>query len=149
MPPQLKTLIPLFAAFILLFLVARYFLMPVSFGKQGHYRFNSIAENKEKPMNYAGKEACADCHDDKALEIKSDVHAGLSCETCHGPGQAHVDNPDSVKLIKPDQRVFCGTCHSYNPTRSKIIKQIDLKEHNTDKKCIECHNPHLPWQLKE
>ena len=149
MPPQLKTLIPLFGAFIVLFLVARYFLVPDSFGKEGHYRFNSIAENKEKVMNYVGKEACADCHDDKALEIKSDVHAGLSCETCHGPGLAHIDSPESVKLIKSDQRSFCGTCHSINLSRGKVIVQIELKEHNPDKKCIECHNPHQPWQLKE
>ena len=149
MPPQLKTLIPLFAAFIILFLIARHFLVPVSFGELGHYRFNSIAENKEKPMNYAGKEACADCHDDKASEIKSDCHAGLSCETCHGPGLAHINNPDSVKLVKPAQRSFCGTCHSYNPSRSKVIQQIDLKEHNVDKNCIECHNPHKPCQIKE
>jgi DnaJ-class molecular chaperone len=149
MPPQLKTLIPLFAGFILLFLIARHFLVPVSFGEQGHYRFNSIAENKERAMMYAGKEVCADCHDDRANEMKTDKHAGLSCETCHGPGLAHTENPDSVKLVKPDQRSFCGTCHSLNPSRSKVIVQIDLKEHNVDKKCIECHNPHLPCQVKE
>jgi len=149
MPPQLKTLIPLFGAFIVLFMVARHFLVPDSFGKEGHYRFNSIAENQEKAMNYAGREACADCHDDKALEIKSDVHTSLSCETCHGPGLAHIDSPESVKLIKPDQRSFCGNCHSINPSRAKVIQQIELKEHNPDKKCIECHNPHQPWQLKE
>jgi len=149
MPPQLKTLIPLFGAFIVLFLIARHFLVPVSFGEAGHYRFNSIAENKERAMNYAGKDACADCHEDKAAQIKSDLHAGLSCETCHGPGQAHSQDPESVKLIKPDQRSFCGTCHSMNASRPSFMQQIELKEHYPDKKCIECHNPHQPCQLKE
>jgi len=144
MPPQLKTLIPLFGAFIVLFLVARHFLVPVSFGEVGHYRVNSIAENKEKAMSYAGREACADCHDDKTLEIKSDAHAGLSCETCHGPGQAHCVNPEFVKPLKPDQRSFCGACHSINGSRPRFMQQIDLKEHYPDKKCIVCHNPHQP-----
>jgi DnaJ-class molecular chaperone len=149
MPPQLKTLIPLFAVFIFLFLVARYFLVPESFGVQGHFRFNSIEENRDKPMYYAGKDACAECHDDKALEMESDMHATISCETCHGPGLAHYDNPDSTRLIIPDERAFCGHCHAYNPTRKGMITQVDLNDHNVDKKCIECHNPHLPWELTE
>ncbi|MEZ5084676.1 MAG: hypothetical protein R2750_14735 [Bacteroidales bacterium] len=149
MPPQLKTLIPLFAVFILLFLIARYFLIPDSFGEEGHFRFDSIEENRAKSMNYAGKDACAECHDDKALEMESDMHAGISCESCHGPGLAHYDNPDSVRLIVPVEREFCGLCHAYNPTRKSKIAQVDLNEHNVDNNCIECHNPHLPWELKE
>jgi len=149
MPPQLKTLIPLFALFIILFLVARYFLVPASFGEVGHYRFNSIAENAEQPLHYAGREACAECHDDKAIEMESDMHAGLSCETCHGPGMIHYDEPEAGQLIIPDQRNFCGKCHAYNLTREGIITMIDLEVHNPDKKCIECHNPHLPWEITE
>ncbi len=149
MPPQLKTLIPLFAVFILIFLIARYFLVPTSFGEQGHYRFNSIQENEDKPLYYAGKEACAECHDDKTAEMESDMHANISCETCHGPGLAHYDNPDSVRLIIPDERASCGLCHAYNPTRNHKITQVDLSDHNIDKKCIECHNPHLPWEITE
>jgi hypothetical protein len=150
MPPQLKTLLPLFAGFIIIFLIIRHFLVPESFGEHGHYRFNSVAENKERPMNYAGKDACAECHDDKTAELASDVHTGLSCETCHGPGLAHYDNPDSIRLIVPKERVFCGLCHAINSSRKvKVIVQIDLKDHNIGKNCIECHNPHMPWELKE
>jgi len=149
MPPQLKTLIPLFVIFIVLFLVGRYFLVPKSFGEHGHYRFNSVNENKERPMHYAGKDACAECHDDYVLEMESDMHAGLSCETCHGPGLAHYENPDSARLIVPDQREFCGLCHAMNATREYKLSQIDLQEHNPEKKCIECHNPHLPWEIVE
>lgn len=31
----------------------------------------------------------------------------------------------------------------------KKLAQIDLKEHYPEKKCIECHNPHLPWDITE
>lgn len=149
MPPQLKTLIPLFAVFILSFLVARHFLIPDSFGEHGHYRFDAVEENKEKVMQYSGKEACAECHDDQALAMESDMHANISCEACHGPGLAHYNNPDSARLIIPDQRSFCGLCHAYNPTRKEKLTQIDMNDHYVDKKCIECHNPHLPWELTE
>ncbi len=78
MPPQLKRLLPLFAVVVLLFFVARYFLVPESFGKYGHYRYNSVIENQSKPMNYAGKEACKECHSDKAALIQSGVHVTIS-----------------------------------------------------------------------
>jgi len=100
-------------------------------------------------LNYAGREACAECHEDKTEEMESDMHATISCESCHGPGLAHYDNPDSVRLIVPDERIFCGLCHGLNLTRKGKIAQVDLNDHNIDKKCIECHNPHLPWELTE
>ena len=150
MPSQLRTLIPLFILFIVLFLVARHFLVPESFGEAGHYRFNSIEDNRAKPMHYAGIEACNECHDDYVLELRSNMHAGLICETCHGPGLAHYDNPDSARLIIPDQREHCGLCHSYNPSRnSEVITMIDLNEHNVENQCIDCHNPHSPWEIEE
>jgi hypothetical protein len=150
MPPQLKTLLPLFAAFILLFIVARHFLVPESFGEKGHYRFNSIEENKEKALIYAGKESCTECHAENAALIQSDVHATLSCETCHGPGNAHCSDPKTMKMDLPRERENCGKCHDFNPSRGKIIQQVDIKVHHIEKiRCIECHNPHAPWQIKK
>lgn len=149
MPPQLKRLIPLFAVFITLFLVARHLLIPDSFGEIGHYRFNSIQENKDMVLNYAGKEACAECHDDKAEELGLDMHANISCENCHGPGMAHYDNPEPSNINIPRERAHCGLCHQFNSTRGDKIAQIDLNDHNVESKCIECHNPHMPWEIKE
>ena len=149
MPPQLKTLIPLFAILIALFLVARYLLVPESFGEQGHYRFNSIQENMDKPMHYAGKDACVECHEDKVEEIESGMHANISCESCHGPGLVHFDNPETTNIIIPAEREFCGRCHAFNLTREGKVAQVDLSEHNIENQCIECHNPHIPWEIAE
>lgn len=150
MPPQLKTILPLFALFILVFLIIRHFLVPSSFGDKGHYRFNSIQENMDAKLNYAGKASCAECHDDKTAELDSDAHAKLSCEVCHGPALSHVNAPDSIDVFVPEGREHCGLCHSLNPAKNnKIIVQIDLNEHNIDQQCIECHNPHMPWKIKE
>lgn len=150
MPPQIKRLLPLFAIFIGLFLFVRYLLIPDSFGEFGHYRGNSIRENTEFPLHYAGRDVCAECHDDVAGMLASDVHAAISCETCHGPGYDHANFADSIGIGKPSGREFCGLCHSMNPARKAgVVKQIDIKDHNIDNDCIECHNPHMPWELKD
>ncbi len=150
MPPQIKRLIPLFIIFIGLFLGVRYILVPKSFGEYGHYRGLSLEENASVNIKYAGVESCGECHMD-ILELKSsDVHDPLSCETCHGPCQEHVLVPDSADVKIPDTRKHCGLCHSLNPARSRnIIFQIDLGKHYPDKNCIDCHNPHKPWELKD
>jgi hypothetical protein len=150
MPPQIKRLLPLFAIFIGLFLLVRYLLVPESFGEYGHYRGLSIQENAEVTPHYAGKKACVECHDDMAAIIASDLHSDLSCEVCHGPGLDHANYPDSVGIYKPFKREFCGACHGLNPARNAdVVKQVDLKEHNIDNDCIDCHNPHKPWDLKD
>lgn len=151
MPPQLKTLLPFLAVFICIFLVARHFLIPESFGKYGHYRANSLDEIAALPIQYVGKTVCIDCHDDEAKLLASDAHSGLSCEVCHGPGAKHADDADNNKLEKPGTRNDCGKCHSINPARKiKVITQIDIKIHHIERgNCIDCHNPHAIWELKE
>jgi len=151
MPPQLKTLLPLLAVFICLFLAARHFLIPESFGKYGHYRANSLDEIAALPTHYVGKEVCAECHDAEAVMLESDLHKGLTCEVCHGPGSIHVEDQEKGILVKPGTREFCGTCHSLNAARrTEVIHQIDIKTHNIERaNCIDCHNPHAVWEMKE
>lgn len=150
MPPQLKRILPLFVFFVFLFLLARYFLVPESFGEHGHYRFNAIADIKKTELHYAGSESCAECHSDQVENLALDLHARISCETCHGPGLNHIELETSTSIIIPYDREFCGLCHSLNPSRKmKVVAQVDLNDHNIEKKCIECHNPHMPWELKE
>ena len=150
MPSQLKSLLPLLVVFILIFLIARHFLVPESFGKYGHYRANSMDEIAALPINYAGKEDCIACHDKEATMLASDVHSALACEVCHGPGAKHADDPESNKLMKPGTRKDCGKCHSINPARRiEVIDQIDIKAHHPEREnCIDCHNPHAVWELK-
>lgn len=151
MPPQLKVLLSLFAIFIITFLVIRHFLVPDSFFEYGHYRGNSLIDNANKELVFATKATCIECHPDINEKLLSDLHSGLSCVVCHGPGLAHANEPDSSNIVKKSGRENCGRCHSINPARSKdVITQIDVAEHHKEKNdCIECHNPHQVWELKE
>jgi len=148
MPPQIKRLALLFAIFIGFFFVLRYFLVPESFGEFGHYRGLSLVENQAKMPKYAGQKACADCHQDMVDLKAPNEHKTVSCETCHGPGLAHVNSTDSIiPMLVPKSPEFCARCHAKNAARkSDNIVQINVKEHNPGENCTECHNPHSPWQ---
>jgi len=149
MPLQIKRHLIILAVMVVLFLLFRYLMIPESFGELGHYRANSLQDNELLEMKYAGRESCGDCHEDKAELLKMNLHSGLSCETCHGPGMAHIENSDSGKLIIPESREACGICHSQNPARKqKVVMQIDLNDHNPGNNCNYCHNPHAPWELR-
>jgi hypothetical protein len=149
-PPQLKRLAIAFAVFIALFLFARNLLVPDSFGQYGHYRGDALIENALPEIHHAGQQACFDCHQEIEDMKQKDVHKTIHCETCHGPGQKHVLSADAADIIKPDSREFCGVCHEKNAAKKQTaIVQIELAKHNTEKKCIECHNPHQPWEMKE
>jgi hypothetical protein len=151
MPPQLKVLLPLFAIFILVFIVIRHFLVPDTFGQYGHYRGNSLIDNENRPQVYSNKATCIECHPDIYEKLQSDLHTGLSCVICHGPGLEHANSPDTLNIIKKSGREHCGRCHNINPARAAgAITQIDVSQHHTEKNdCIECHNPHAVWELKE
>jgi hypothetical protein len=149
-PPQITRLALAFAIFISLFLVLRHFLVPKTFGVYGHYRAASLIDNAQLEIHYSGQQACFVCHQDIEDKKAQDVHSDIHCETCHGPGEKHVVNSKVEKILKPTGREFCGSCHALNAAKLKsAIFQIDLKKHNIGKNCLECHNPHQPWEMKK
>ena len=144
MPKYIVRLILLFVIFIGLFLIARLLLVPDSFGEFGFYRGDALSEIGSLDIKYVGPELCGDCHDDIDTLKRAGSHKDISCETCHGPGYKHVEDPTPSNIIQKNTRKFCGKCHSKNVARSKLIKQVNIKEHNIDIHCVECHNPHKP-----
>jgi hypothetical protein len=145
-PPQLTRLTLALAIFVSLFLILRYFLVPPTFGQFGHYRGDSLRDNADLGIHYAGEQACLECHQDVEDLKAQDVHAGIHCEICHGPGQKHVLSNEATDILKPSGRDFCGTCHQKNAARpASAIVQIEQDSHNPDNICTECHNPHQPW----
>ena len=149
MPIQIKRHLIILVILVAVFIIIRQIMVPETFGDNGHYRANSLIDNANKNIVFAGQEICIECHEDIGVLKEMDLHSNLSCELCHGPGMAHIENMDSVKMILPEGRNFCGNCHQQHAARNNdAIIQIDLKEHNTEYNCTHCHNPHAPWELR-
>ena len=141
LPPQIVRIILLAVGIVGVYSIARYFLTPESFRQYGWYRGAALLELSARAPVYAGRKACEECHSDEVDKLLKGVHKTLSCEGCHGPGQAHVDNPD-IKLVVLNFS-HCVRCHEANPSRPKSQKQIVIKDHY-EGACTECHVPHSP-----
>ncbi len=129
---------------LVLFLVVRAYFYPASFGQYGHYRGAALGELASKPIHFAGKKACVDCHDAKVKEINHSKHADISCENCHGPSEAHVEDPTVSAPVTTLTNIRCLKCHGMNEFRRKSFPQVIEAEHNPDVDCLSCHNPHHP-----
>jgi hypothetical protein len=150
MPPQLLRIFLLAVGIVTTYMIARYFLTPTSFGQYGWYRGNALAEVAARQPVYAGKKACEECHSDIYVKLNKHEHKTLACEGCHGPGEAHAQDPRKDNIDKSGFAA-CLRCHEANPSRPKFQKQIVLKTHysspNTGPKCTECHVPHMPLEV--
>jgi len=94
-----------------------------------------------------GMETCASCHEDAVKAFKLTAHAKgeQSCETCHGPGKAHVDaEGDKTKIRNPkslaaaDSSAICQECHNKAGQKHWTGSTHDSRGVS----CTTCHNPH-------
>jgi hypothetical protein len=143
MPPQIIRLVLLTIGIVCSYFVARHFLTPPSFGQYGHYRGAALQEIRGRQPYWAGRTACDSCHAEIAKKLSQAEHQGLSCETCHGPSQAHVEKPDLNKLPKINSSL-CLRCHEAGPSRPQWLHQVTAASHYTGDDCTSCHDPHQP-----
>ncbi len=141
MAPQVPRLALVFGLLTTSYFVARSQLVPSSFGEKGFYRNDFPAELASLPFAHAGKQACAKCHPEKEEATKHVIN-GVSCESCHGPSQRHVESFDEFKPYVPSKRSDCGRCHASVAGRRASFPQQDLKEHNPGEICTTCHTVH-------
>ena len=104
---------------------------------------------------YAGEQTCLTCHEDKTKGYHGSAHnraqnprtpaAGKGCESCHGPGQAHVEGGgDKTKIKNPGSMTpsqaseACVTCHN----RSGHIEWEGSKHDARNVSCVTCHSIH-------
>lgn len=146
-PPQIPRLASVTVGIIVVYFVARFFLVPASFGKYGHYRADALKDYAAMPIKHAGAIACAECHTEVVEKKAKGGHKNISCESCHGPLAVHVEDPTVTPQKITDLR-FCIRCHSENPSRPEKFPQVNVDEHAGKQNCTECHAPHLPKEAK-
>ena len=135
-PQQVTRLLVLFALFGIALLAARHYLVPATFGQMGHYRAAAIPQNAARPVKYAGREACADCHQDVIELHSSGRHQFVGCETCHGPGEKYAteevmkDKQKAISLgLRMPTKEVCLNCHITKPSHEFMNKKpFDFEE---------------------
>jgi DmsE family decaheme c-type cytochrome len=109
---------------------------------------------------YAGTDKCVDCHPDEETSVKRTPHwqaknprspmAAHGCESCHGPGQAHVADDasghiDKMKELKPAAvNEICLTCHNRGTHAAWEGSAHDRRNLS----CITCHSVHSSKSLE-
>lgn len=114
---------------------------------------NDVAKKVAKPAT-VGTETCIGCHDGKEEGVvktkhaiifeKKDENSMRGCETCHGAGEAHVDDQQENVLnfaasAKPEAgTAACLKCHRKGETNA-----WDTSKHaEEDLNCVDCHQIH-------
>lgn len=144
MPQQISRLAIVFTVLVGGLVLARFFLVPATFGELGHYRSAAIDTVVAQPIRYAGHQVCVECHEDITEMKEVSLHSNVACEVCHGAAAAHVEDFEKYLPPAPRERGYCPLCHGYNPSRPTGFPQIDPIAHNPVKPCIACHDPHQP-----
>ena len=101
-----------------------------------------------------GEDTCTTCHDDKKHGYEGSPHsnksddrtpgAKLGCESCHGPGGKHVEDPATNHLVRFSKEkpatvnAVCETCHN----KGEHALWPGSQHENRGLSCITCHSVH-------
>jgi hypothetical protein len=109
--------------------------IPESFGDIGHYRADAVEVVASDDIQFAGWQACAECHEDQVAIKNRSFHRTVSCETCHGPAAEHAREEADEDPPLPTGRDLCLTCHSFLVSRPTGFPQIIEERHEPAKLC--------------
>lgn len=114
-----------------------------------------VAPPEHAGSSYVGSDTCQPCHDDLYKSIAGSPHQALletdhpgqkGCESCHGPGSAHVNgNGDASKIFRFGEagveavRSRCGQCHQNFMGQDAGHQKLS---------CLACHSAHHFQQAK-
>ena len=109
-----------------------------------------------RATGFVGDETCMGCHEAEGKTLGATLHGkahdertpagkiGQSCETCHGPGQAHVDTGDATKIKRfttmkaGEVNDTCLTCHA----RGNHTEWQGSMHDARNVSCVTCHSVH-------
>jgi predicted CXXCH cytochrome family protein len=114
------------------------------------------SSNASNQDDYVGNDTCAACHEVEFKSFSQTTHSRLAesgwkgkvtgCESCHGPGKAHVEGDGDKTKIKTFENETakqisetCLACHAGKEEHNNFRRG----EHwRNDVGCTDCHSPH-------
>jgi DmsE family decaheme c-type cytochrome len=117
----------------------------------------SGSSSTDSAADYVGAEVCKTCHEDIYTGWEKSPHwkttldskagpAHQGCESCHGPGSAHVAGGGDVTKIfifkdhsTKEINSRCLTCHAGG---TQHMNTINSEHSKNDVSCVACHSPH-------
>ncbi len=118
-------------------------------------------QSGQPAQGYVGEKTCLTCHEAQTKGYHGSAHsraynprtpaAGQGCESCHGPGAAHVDGGGDKSKIKTyktmspsEASATCLTCHS----RGERALWSGSQHDGRNMSCTTCHSVHAPKSEK-
>ena len=112
---------------------------------------------QDPPGQYVGGDTCLACHFDMDKGLVGTAHgnaahprspaAAQGCESCHGPGELHVQDPTVATSIrrftKMSPRDVSETCLSCHTKSSHTLWQGSAHDAR-NLSCVTCHSVHQP-----
>jgi len=112
------------------------------------------------PNEYVTSATCSSCHEDLSRQFARNPHQVLeiqpkkgwqerSCESCHGPGQAHVEAGDGSQItalsnLSPNEiNSSCSRCHARAESHAGSGTSLHGRSQLA---CTQCHRIHEPKQ---
>lgn len=113
----------------------------------------------QESITYVGSDTCLACHDEMEEQYGRSLHfhawqtsdAERGCESCHGPGAEHADDPEPDNIVSygvtaaaggKAQDSLCLQCHSTN----EEIELWEMGRHaKNDISCTNCHTMHAGY----
>ncbi len=113
--------------------------------------------NPHPTVGFLGADTCLACHDQQEKSYLDSPHGKASnprapaalhqCETCHGPGEKHLDDPTVntsirkfTKMAPREVNAVCLSCHTGTPHTAWQGSAHDARS----LACTTCHSMHSP-----
>jgi DmsE family decaheme c-type cytochrome len=118
---------------------------------------NSAQVGGAPAAGFVGNDTCLGCHDDAVKGLAGTMHwtvahkgspaAAQGCESCHGPGAQHVEDPSANTALRKfpqmaarDASQSCLSCH----TRGSHASWQGSAHDTRNLSCVTCHSVHQP-----
>jgi DmsE family decaheme c-type cytochrome len=121
----------------------------------GNGQQSAVVAQKDapNPADYVGSDTCMTCHADVANNFASNPHSrlalmhggkGVTCESCHGPGKAHVDSGgDATKIFRfstASSKQIDATCLGCHAAAHPNFERSEHARAGVN--CVSCHSVH-------